>query len=264
MIRFLLVLLFVGGVLLFCWWVRREPEPEYQQGSAVDRVLYHHFHPPREGQPPDWPAGQAWHEYGRRMTVALIRQGIGDLLNEEYVDNHRPVFELGFTLGEDGKDKAIDALRKKVERRDETIKELREERDDLLHQLEQLREQRPNPSEPVRSVRAAPAHSSDDYNELLEEYWGSPKSMDELLAERGYVRAASPEAEPLPEPEPEPKEENEEAPPPLTFPSVKERNAAIVEYRKSHSVAETALSFGISESLVKTVMSNFKKQVKAG
>lgn len=262
--------LLMGGVVLVCWLVCREkPEPDFLQGDAVDRVLYHHFHPPKEGQPPNWSAGAAWHEYGRRMTVALIRQGIGDLLDEEDVDIYDPVFKLGFTLGEEGKEKALDALRKKVERRDATIRELREECDDLLHQLEQLRdqEQSPPPSEPVRSVRTIAAQDPDDYNRIMEEYWSSPKSMEELLAERGYVRAETepkPESDPEPLPEPELLQEQPVAPEPLKFQTTKERNAAIVEYRKSHSVAETALSFGISESLVKTVMSNFKKQVKAG
>lgn len=132
-----IILIAVLGLVV--WVMPRdgpEPEPDFQQGDAVDRVLYHYFHPPEEGQQPDWPAGKAWHEYGRRMTVALIRQGIGELLEEEYVDNNRPVFELGYTLGEDGKTKALDALRKKVERRDATIRELRNERNQLEEQLQ--------------------------------------------------------------------------------------------------------------------------------
>lgn len=245
-------------VLLVYILTRRRPEPDYLQGDAVDRVLYWHFHPPEDDDREKWPAGKAWHEYGRKMTVALIRQGIGDLLDEENVETYDPVFKLGFTLGEDGKTKALDALRKQVERRDATIKELREERDDLLHQLEQLRdrEQRPPASEPVRSVRAVAAQAPDDYNRLMEEYWSSPKSMEELLAERGYVRA---ETKPEPAPEPEPLPEPEPVPEPLRFCSTKERNAAVVEYLKDHTTAEAAAAFDLSESLVRNIKSKANK-----
>lgn len=177
------------------------------------------------------------------MTVALIRQGLGELLDEEDVDLYDPVFKLGFTLGEDGKEKALDALRKKVERRDATIERLQAEVEELRSRPEPKPEPEP---EPLRHPEP-----TSEKNAFAEAWFRSPILDREEFAREYY--AGNPVQEPEPEPEPD------AAPAPLKFQTIKERNAAIVEYLENHSTAETAEAFGINESLVRNVKCRAKK-----
>lgn len=206
------------------WWTELHATPppaEMVQGSAVDRVLFHW------GNGGEWSASTAWCEGGRGMMVALIRQGFGCTLCEGKVDRYRPVFELGYALGEEGREKAVDALRKQVERRDERISDLREECAAIAEQLDEERN-RANEFEYTANTNRRYAALCQSLRAQLEE------------AQRS-APVPAPEVE-APAPVPEPVTEPEAVSEPLT---AENRDAEILRlHEEGISYGELAKRFG--------------------
>lgn len=132
---FLLLLLTLSQWVIYfklrAWRRSRHPEPK--QGNPVDRVLWHTLSD--TGTP--WKAGDSWQRKGRRMTVALVRQGLGDMLNELNVNDYAPIYQLGYTVREEEEKAALSALQATIDRRDDTIETLRQK----LRQAQEHQEQ---------------------------------------------------------------------------------------------------------------------------
>lgn len=215
---------------LLVWWeeLHREEVREFQQGTPVDRVLWHCV--TDEATP--WQAGTSWEEHGRAMTVALVRQGLGKILHESKVPDYLPVYALGYIVREEEDAGQIEALQAKIGRRDQKISDLKAE-------LDAERQREPEASAP----RAATARAqSPARNQMLEAWFRTSKPLEEF--EKQY------------------KAEEQPPQPVLKFETIPERNAAVVEYRQDHTNAETAEAFGLSVSLVKQIIHQAKE--KAG
>lgn len=159
------------------WWRNRTPEPK--QSRAVDRVLYHEI----TDTALPWQAGESWQKHGRGYTVALIRQGLGDMLDELEVNDYRAVYCLGYAVKEQEGVKDLDAMRKQLQRRDSTI-------DRLQAQIEELRTNRPKPKPEPEPVRT-PVPTS-EWARLCEEWARSPVLMEELRKDSTSTQTEEP------------------------------------------------------------------------
>lgn len=244
---------FFGVVAVFAFGMAKYNGVTPVQGTPVDKVLYHHTHGG------EFAAAESWSRKGRGYTAAVLRQGMGELLDEASIDSYKPVFELGFVTGEEGKEKALDALRKQVERRDATIDRQSAELDRLQRELSQ------RPERPARPAK------SDIYTDVLTEWGRTEKDVDEILRERGLQRIEPPTApEPVTlEPEPMPgkpedfqtAEEPEELTPDykaLTGDERKEAMAALKDEGMSYT--QIGELFGVTSGCVKSTVSQWRKQ----
>lgn len=162
------------------WWteLHRTQDPEYRQGTPVDRTLWHILSD--TGTP--WEAGSSWEHEGRGFTVALIRQGLGRLLNENRVSSYEPIYCLGYTVREEADRKQLEAMEKRLERMEEKLHEQRQEAEELRQALAQ----RP------RTAPQQHRNTGTPMEEALEQWGRSPASMEEIMTARGWQRIPPP------------------------------------------------------------------------
>lgn len=166
------------------WQRSRHPEPK--QGKPVDRVLWHTLSD--TGTP--WAAGDSWQRKGRRMTVALIRQGLGEMLHELSVNDYAPIYQLGYTVREEEQSKAVEALTAKIERRDKIIEQLRDE-------LREAQRHRPEPIAAPAAPRPKPKQS--EWEAACEEWGRTSEGMSAIMQRMTTTEDTTQTEEPTPD-----------------------------------------------------------------
>lgn len=238
----LLFFLAIVGVLCGLWrhFSRPEPEPlDFEQSNAVDKVLYHHF------SGGEWETGTAWSEYGRRQSVALVRQGLGELLDETEVERLKPVWELGYELGQDGKSKATASLQRRLDTQKRIADSLRAENETLREQAARV----PELMQGTRQAEQAREKTANLYRSIRAECEALREELEQLRQD-------------------EPRTNSEQKPPeeePDTMPEDTEsRNRRIVELRQAgQSLGQIAAVTGLSRQRVKQICDSVKLEEKA-
>lgn len=208
------------------WWRFRHPEP--LQGKPVDRVLWHTLSD--TGTP--WKAGDSWQNKGRGMTVAMIRQGLDEMLNELNVNDYAPIYQLGYAVREADEEAALNALNATIRRRDETI-------DRLTEELRRSQERSQPYQQPLQARSASPKKS--DWSAACEEWARTPVGVVNL---DDYRQAPISEGITAPEPENvEPTPESEEMQPvQRVWASIEERDDEILRLHVEESLSYDKLA----------------------
>lgn len=236
--------------------LRRKPdeEPEAIQGKPVDRVLYHLV---TDAQCP-WDAGESWEKHGRGHIVALERQGLDDLLDERAVEDYKAAYTLGYCVREQEDAKKLEALRKRLERREEALQRKQWEVDGLREKLAQ----RPTTAtEPQRNTNPAPV---DPLQEGWHEWGTCGDSLETIMQRKGWQRIAAPEPVHVAE-EPEDSTQTAESVTEDTASiyadmTTEERTATMIKLKdEGKSYREIALLFGVTEGSAKGAISRGRK-----
>lgn len=261
---FLLLFLTISQWVIYAkvrsWWKRwRSREPEPKQGKPVDRVLWHFI----SDHDTPWDAGTSWERCGRGYIVALQRQGLGELLNERAVSDYKAAYTLGYTVREEEDRKEIEALSKRLERRESASDRLRAEVEELREKLAQ----RPAAA-PTQQRKPSP---TDPLSEALHEWGGCTDNLETIMQRKGWGRINPVSVAPVPVPDFDFEEpaiaepETEPAQPEIDYTALKgtDRKQAMLELReKGLSNPEVANLFGVSVSCVKSTISVYKKQLQ--
>ncbi len=260
---FLLLFLTISQWVIYAkvrsWWKRwRSREPEPKQGKPVDRVLWHFI----SDHDTPWDAGTSWERCGRGYIVALQRQGLGELLNERAVSDYKAAYTLGYTVREEEDRKEIEALSKRLERRESASDRLRAEVEELREKLAQ----RPAAA-PTQQRKPSP---TDPLSEALHEWGGCTDNLETIMQRKGWQRVpaesalavamAAPVAVEIAEDSTQSEEE-------VTQPSTQyadlkpeERTAEMVRLKdEGKSYREIAQLFGVSEGSAKGAISRGRK-----
>lgn len=215
----LLILLCAVSIGALTAWRHKEWKltEDFIQSAEVNRVLSHIT---TDGE---WEAGKAWSEYGCGETAALLRQGFELVTTEKLLHSvYKGCWQLGYIDGAIELEKEREKHERHLKARDGLISSLKNQLADLQqHEVEQE-----DYSQEYRKLKK-------DYDRLSAAFYAQNAELKEL---RALAAEQAPEVAPL------------------QFNSIAERNAAIVEYRGSHTNAETAEKFGVTINLVKQVI----------
>lgn len=157
------------------WWRSRHPEPK--QGKPVDRVLWHMI---SDTETP-WDAGTSWEKHGRGYIVALQRQGLDELLDERDVSDHKAAYTLGYCVREQEDTKELEALKKRLERREAALQRKQVEVEELRGKLAQRPAAAPTPQRNTKPV--------DPLQESWHEWGTCVDSLETIMQRKGWVRA---------------------------------------------------------------------------
>lgn len=218
---------------------QEELRDRYCQAPEVDRVLGK-----LTAHDTDSEAWQAWSDYGMRMVRALYHQSLGYLISDEEIERlSLPAFLLAWVLAVRAAERAIAKLTGRIEQLEEQVKDLNTQLRLGRQAVDEAKDERARYSR-LYSESERNREEARIYRQRAEELEQDVVALQSTLA--AIEKAAMQEARQEPE---------QETP---TYSSREERNAAMAEFRQTHTLAETAEQFGLTVGGVKGILSKMK------
>lgn len=211
----------------------------YLQCPEVDRVLGK-----LTTKDTDSTAWEAWSDGGMRQTRALYHQSLGYLISDEEIERlSLPVWLLAWVVATQAAERQEATMRNRIAQLEQDVDDLRRQLMLGRQAVDEAKAERGNYSR-LHAESEKNRREASIYRQRAEELEQDVAALQSTLA--AIEKAAMQEAQ---------QELEQEAP---TYSSREERNAAMAEFRQTHTLAETAEQFGLTVGGVKGILSKMK------